>query len=173
MSNQLQFLYLISHPITHLIFFRIIIRLNGDVSLGTVSLYLRSINVRMERSHYWSVCSAKKILASEEYMHTIRDPGKQDEKQPAQLHAADFWQTFNSFCCFSRKNIYLCNVIRSRGGGKEEGREREFYRQPTSQHVTIQRMSRKTNLLYRLRDCTPPKDICREENCLWKGEKTT
>lgn len=37
-------------------------------------------------------------------------------KQPVWFHAANFWQTFNSFCCFPSQHIYLCNVTRSREG---------------------------------------------------------
>lgn len=37
--------------------------------------------------------------------------------------------------------------------------------------VTIQRMSRKPTCCKIQRLHPPPEDNCREENCLWKGEK--
>lgn len=72
-----------------------------------------------ERFHCGCVCSAKNILASGKRKHTMRESWKQACEQPAQFHTAHFWQPFNSFCCFSRKHISVCDVTRFSEGGSQ------------------------------------------------------
>ena len=43
----------------------------------------------------------------------------------SRAHAARSWQTLHSFCCFPSRHIYLCNVTRSREGGRLRGGEEE------------------------------------------------
>lgn len=84
-------------------------------------------------------------------MHNTESPGKcklhthnkrsgERLKQPAWFHAANFWQTFNSFCCFPSQHIYLCNVTRSREGVRLRGGgrgEKLFYRLPAPPHMLL------------------------------------
>lgn len=123
----------------------------------------------MERFHCCCVCSAKNILASEKCKHAIKDSWKQDWKQAAQFHTANFWQTFNSFCCFACKHIYLCDVTRfSEGGSQNKLGLTVSYSLPASQHMLLlykgfleTKCALKIHRLYALLKAT-------KEKCLWK-----
>ena len=79
-------------------------------------------------------------------------------------------------------SIYVMLPDPGREWGWEEGRRRETALQaarPSAHAATIQRMSRKPVRCHctdpnaahaRMHTCTPPKEHCRRQNCLWKGE---
>lgn len=98
----------------------------------------------MERFHCCCVCSAKNILASEKCKHTMKDSWKQDWKQAAPFHTANFWQTFNSFCCCSPAHLSVwCHQIQWGREPEQIGTDSVLQPASLSAHVvTIQRVSR-------------------------------
>lgn len=135
-----------------------------EIRLLLQSFCVRLCYAKYGEIHCCCVCSAKNILASEKRKHTMKDSWKQDWKQPAQFHTANFWQTFNSFCCFSRKHIYLCDVTTfSREGARTNWTDSVLEPASLSAHVvTIQRMSRNQACSTDSQSVHPPKDDYRE-----------
>lgn len=96
------------------------------------------IMLSMERFHCPCVCSAKNILASEKRKHTMRDSQKQDWKQPAQFHTANFLADVQLLLLFflqAHLSVW-CHQIQ-RGREPEQIGLTTSYSLPASRHMLL------------------------------------